>query len=160
MFFISTICAVNLYLSSNRGCRWCTTDDFTTSFVHFSLFSASLWDLANSTPVHSQIMSSYFSVCLPCLLPPSIVSCKMVWARPDERETCPDHFSLRLFAMVKRSSCGPIACWILAQTSSLITWSLYEMRCAVNHCRLSNLKKKKVGNRVDCQRSEKKIENT
>ena len=32
-----------------------------------------------------------------------------------------------LFTMVRRSSCGPIACWILAQTSSLVTWSLYEM---------------------------------
>ena len=29
--------------------------------------------------------------------------------------------------MVGRSSCGPIACWILARTSSLVTWSLYEM---------------------------------
>ena len=30
--------------------------------------------------------------------------------------------------MIRRSSCGPIACWILAQTSSLVTLSLYEMR--------------------------------
>ena len=29
--------------------------------------------------------------------------------------------------MVRRSLCGPIACWILAQTSVLVTWSLYEM---------------------------------
>ena len=28
---------------------------------------------------------------------------------------------------VRRSSCGPIACWILAQTSVLVRWSLYEM---------------------------------
>ena len=34
--------------------------------------------------------------------------------------------SSRLFTMV-RSSCGPIACWILARTSSLVTWSLHEM---------------------------------
>ena len=26
-----------------------------------------------------------------------------------------------------RSSCGPIACWILARTSLLVTWSLYEI---------------------------------
>ena len=57
-------------------------------------------------------------------------SCKMVLARPDERETCPYHFSLRLFTMVKRSSCGPIACWILARTSCYVTWSLLVcMRC-------------------------------
>ena len=48
-------------------------------------------------------------------------------ARPDERETWPYHCSLRLFTMVRRSSCGPIACWILARTSSLVTWSLYKM---------------------------------
>ena len=52
----------------------------------------------------------------------------MVLARPDEQETWPYHCSLRLFMMVRRSSCGQVACWILAQTSSLVTWSLYEMR--------------------------------
>ena len=31
---------------------------------------------------------------------------------------------------VYASSCGPIACWILAHTSSLATWSLYEM-CSI-----------------------------
>ena len=65
---------------------------------------------------------------LPCLLPPFTVPCKMVLARPDERETSPYHCSLRLFTMVRRSSCGPIACWILARTSSSVTWSLYKMR--------------------------------
>ena len=68
-------------------------------------------------------------LCLPCLLPPFIVPCKIVLARPDERQTCPYHCSLRLFTMV-RSSCGPIACWILARTSSLVAWSLYEM-CSI-----------------------------
>ena len=29
------------------------------------------------------------------------------------------------FTIVRRSSCGPIACWILERTSSLVTWSLY-----------------------------------
>ena len=58
------------------------------------------------------------------------VPCKMVLARPDERETCPYYCGLRLFTMIKRSSCGPVACWILAQTSSLVTWSLYKM-CSI-----------------------------
>ena len=49
-------------------------------------------------------------------------------ARPDEEETCPQHFSLCLFTMIRRSSCGPIACWITAQIFSLVTWSLYKMR--------------------------------
>ena len=84
------------------------------------------WDLANSRPVHSLGLSSHLFLCLPCLLPPFTVPCKMVLARPDERETWQYHCSLRLFTIV-RSSCGPIACWILARTSSLVTWSLYEM---------------------------------
>ena len=76
-----------------------TTDGFTTSFLHFSLFSTALWDLANSRPVHFLMLSSHLFFCLPCLLPPFTVPCKMVLARPDERETRPYHFSLRLFTM-------------------------------------------------------------
>ena len=110
--------------------HWGTTDDFTTSFLHFCLFSAALWDLANSRPVHSLMLSSHLFLCLPCLLHPSTVPCKMILARPDERETWPYHCSLRLFTMVRRSSCGPITCWIVARTSSLVTWSLYEM-CSI-----------------------------
>ena len=71
-------------------------------------------DLVNSRLVHSLMLSSHFLFCLPCLLPLFTVPCKMVLARPDERETYPYHFSLRLFTMVKRSACGVIACWILA----------------------------------------------
>ena len=73
------------------------------------------------------MLSSHLFLCPPCLLPPFTVPCKMVLARPDERETWPYHCSLPLFTMVRRSSCGPVACWILARTSSLVTWSLYEM---------------------------------
>ena len=35
--------------------------------------------------------------------------------------------------MVRRSSCGPTDGWILAQTSSLVTWSLYEMRSTLQY---------------------------
>ena len=107
--------------SLNREGRWGTTDDFATSLLHFSLFSTALLDLPNSRPVHSLMLCSHLFFCPPCLLPPFTVPCKMVFARPDERETC-----LRLFTIVRRSSCGPIACWILARTSSLVTRSLYE----------------------------------
>ena len=118
------------HLSLNCKGRWCTTDDFTTSFLHFSLFSTALWDLVKSRPVHSLMLSSHLFLCLPCLLPPFTVPCKMVLARPDEGETWPYHCSLRLCTIVRRSSCGPIACWILARTSSLVTWSSYEM-CSI-----------------------------
>ena len=94
-------------------------------FFFFFLFSTALWDLANSRPVHSLMLSSHL-FCLPCLLSSFTVPCKMVLARLDKRQTRPYHFSLRLFTIV-RSSYGPIAGWILARTSSLVTWSLYEM---------------------------------
>ena len=115
--------------SLNREARWGTTDDFATSFLHFSLFFTVLWDLPNSRPVHSLMLSSYLFLCPP-FLPPFTVPCKMDLARPDERETWPYLCSLRLFTIIRRSSCGPIACWILARTSSLVTWSLYEM-CSI-----------------------------
>ena len=76
-------------LSLHRGCLWYTTNDYEISLLHFSLFSTALWDLANSRPVHSLILSSHLFFCLPCLLPPFTVPCKMVLARPGERETCP-----------------------------------------------------------------------
>ena len=91
-------------------------------FPPFSLFSTALWDLANSRPVHSLMLSSHVFFCLSCRLAPLIVPCKMVLARPNEQETCPYHCSLRLFNIVRRS-CGPIACW----TSSLVAWSVYMM---------------------------------
>ena len=82
--------------SLNREGRWGTTDDFATSFLHFSLFSTALCDLSNSRPVHSLMLSSHLFLCPPCLLPPLTVPCKMVLARPDERQTWPYHCSLRL----------------------------------------------------------------
>ena len=94
----------------HEGC-WGTTDDFATNFLHFSLFSTALLDLVNSGPVHSLMLSSHLFLCPPCLLPPFTVPCKMVLARPDERKTRPYHCSLHLFTVVRRSSCGPIACW-------------------------------------------------
>ena len=73
--------------SLNRQGRRGTTDNFTISFLHFSLFSTARWDLPNSRPVHSLMLSSHLVFCLPCFLPPFTVPCKMVLARPDERET-------------------------------------------------------------------------
>ena len=91
----------------------------------FSIFPCSPlpWDLANSRPVHSLMLPSHLFLSLPCLLPPFTVPCKIVLARPDEQEIWLCHGSLCLFTMVRRSSCGPIACWILA-------WTLYEM-CSI-----------------------------
>ena len=72
------------HLSLNRKCRWGTTEDFTTSFLFSSLFPTALWDLPNSRLVHSLMSSSHLFYCVPCLLSPFTVPCKMVLARPDE----------------------------------------------------------------------------
>ena len=64
------------------------------------------------------------SVCL-VFFPLSLSLARCFLATPDERKTWPYHCSLHLFTMVRRSLCGLIACWILARTSSLVTWSLY-----------------------------------
>ena len=118
---------LHLHLFLNRKSPWGKTDDFTTSCLRFRVFSGVLWDLAKSTPVHSLMLSSNLFFCLPCLLPSFTVPRKTVLARPDEKETRPNHCSLRLFTMV-RSSCGSAACGILTWTSSLVTWSLCETR--------------------------------
>ena len=55
------------HLSLNRGGRLGTTDDFATNFLNFSLFSTALWDLANSRPVHSLMLSSHLFLRLHCL---------------------------------------------------------------------------------------------
>ena len=63
------IVVIRLHLSVNCEDHLGTADDFTASFLHFSLFSTAFWDLANSRPVHSLMLSSHLFFCLPCLLP-------------------------------------------------------------------------------------------
>ena len=66
----------------------------------FSIFPCSPLPSGSCQNVHSLMLSSHLFLCLPCLLPPFTVPCKMVLARPDERETWPYHCGLRLFTMV------------------------------------------------------------
>ena len=73
------------------------------------------------------MLSSHHFLCLPLHLPAWTVPCRIVLASPDDRVTCPYHFSLRLFTEVRRSSYGPVAFPILVFTSSLVMWSLYEI---------------------------------
>ena len=73
------------------------------------------------------MLSSHRFLCLPLGLPPWTVPCRIVLASPDDRVTCPYHFSLRLFTEVRRSSYSPMAFPVLAFTSSLAMWSLYEI---------------------------------
>ena len=83
----------------------------------------------HARPVHSLMLSSHRFLCLPLRLPLWTVPCRIVLANLDDRVTCPYHFTLRLFFFteVRRSSYGPMAFPILAFTSSLVMWSLYEI---------------------------------
>ena len=67
-------CVLHLHISINcRGC-WGTTDNFAINFCNSSLFSTSLWTMANSRPVHSLMWSSHLFFHPPCLLPPALSS--------------------------------------------------------------------------------------
>ena len=76
---------LRLQLSLSGECRCGTTGDFAISFLHFSLFSTALWDLANSRPVHSPMLSSHLFFRLLYPLPPFTVPCKMILAISDEQ---------------------------------------------------------------------------
>ena len=80
--------------------------------------------IPNPIPVHSLMLSSHLFFCLPLLLAPFTVPCRIVFAMPEDLEMWPYHLSFRFFTMVRRSSCTPIAFWILLRTSSLVTLSL------------------------------------
>ena len=107
--------------------RWGTIDKFATIPFHIGLFSAVLVELAKSIPVHSLILSSNLFLCLPHFLFPFTVPCRIVFARPEDLETWPNHLSFRFLTWVRNSSYSPMAVWIFLRTSSLVTWSLYEM---------------------------------
>ena len=110
--------------SLNLGGRRGTTDDVATISFHPSLSSAALRESPNPILVHSFMLSSHLFFCLPLLLAPFTVPCRIVFAMPEDLEMWPYHLSFRFFTMVRRSSCTPIAFWILLRTSSFVTWSL------------------------------------
>ena len=78
-------------LSHSLADRWATAD-FTTSFLHSSRFLA-FRSIFHSKPVHSLMLSSHLFLCLPLCLPPWTVPCRIVLASPDDRVTCPYHFT-------------------------------------------------------------------
>ena len=121
------IVPIHLISSLNLGGRRCTTDDVATIPFHLSLSSAALRESPNPIPVHSLMLSSHLFFCLPLLLAPFTVPGRIVFAMPEDLEMWPYHLSFRFFTMVRRSSCTPIAFWILLRTSSFVTWSLWEM---------------------------------
>ena len=115
----------SLHFPITRKDRWGTIDDFLTSSLHVSLFSIALWESANSIPVHSLMLSSHLFFCLPLHLPPLTVPCKIVFARPDDRDTRPLQFMLL-------NCCKKVVIWSdglfdLAADSFVSNTSLYDM---------------------------------
>ena len=84
------------------------------------------------------MLSSHRFLYLPLRLAPWTVSCRIVFASPGDRVTCPYYFSLRLFAAVRRSSFGLMAFPILDFTSSLVMWSLCEIPRSLRKNLISN----------------------
>ena len=103
--------------------RWRATTPF-----HLVPSSAALVELAKSIPVHSLIFSSHLFFCLPLLLFfPFTVPYRSVFAEQKDLETWPNHLSFRFLTVVRSSLYYPMAAWIFLRTSSMVTWSLYEI---------------------------------
>ena len=78
-------------LEGRRG----TTDEFASIPFHLDLFSAAPVELVKSIPVHSLILSSHLFFCLPLLLFPFTVPCRIVFAKQEDLETWPNYLSFR-----------------------------------------------------------------
>ena len=79
-------------------------------------------------PVHSPDV--VFPLLPVCLVFFHLSLCLARWVWTDLMNGRHDHTTAVCVSlqMVRMSSCGLITCWILARTSSLVTWSLYVMR--------------------------------
>ena len=89
---LSVSLSLYLFLSHlflNREGRWGTTEDFATSFLHFSLFFTALSDLANFRPVHYLMLSSTSSSVCFVFFPLSL--CLARWFLPDLMNGRHDH---------------------------------------------------------------------
>ena len=95
--------------SLNLGGRRGSTDDVATIPFHPSLSSAALRESPNPIPVHSLMLSSYLFFCLPLLLAPFTVLCRIVFAMPEALEMWQYHLSFRFFTLVRRSPSTPVS---------------------------------------------------
>ena len=110
--------------------RWGTRDDFTSIPFHLVLSSAALAELAKSIPVHSLILCSRLFFWLPFLLFPYTVPCKIIFAKPEDIETCPNHLSFRFLTKVRSLSYFSNGCLDLSANIHIGDMVLC-MRCSV-----------------------------
>ena len=110
---------IPFYQISMKG-RYCTMDYIETIPVPLVKFSDALAEQAKSIPVQSLIL--FFSLPLHFFLSLGPVESYLL-----NLKTWSSNLSFRFLAMAKCSLNSPIASWIFLQTSSLVTWSFYEM---------------------------------
>ena len=85
--FSQLISSQSLNLGGRRG----TTDGVATIPYHPSPSSAA------PIPIRSLMLSSHLFFCLPLLLAPFTVPCRIVFAMPEDLEMWPYHLSFRIF---------------------------------------------------------------
>ena len=88
----------SLNLGGLRG----TTEDVATIPFHPSLSSAARMESPNPIPIHFLMLSSHLFICLPLLLAPFTVLCRIVFAMPEDLEMWPYYLSSRF---VMHSNC-------------------------------------------------------
>ena len=67
------------------------------------------------------------------------VPCRIVFAKPEDLETWPNHLIFRFLTRVRSLSYSPMAARIFLRASSLVTWSIYEM-CSIASGSISSQK--------------------
>ena len=143
VWFFSDMLHLHLRQCFNRCGRWGTTDDFTTSYLYFPLLSPAIWDLANSRPVHSLMLSSHLFLCLPCLLPPFTVPCKMFFCQTwwTGNMTIPLQFASlydrqEVFSQSRKIT--RTACYSVESSVDCINFARGHLRLLLNHVLWAN----------------------
>ena len=108
--YTNSVPSILFYPITLEGC-WGTTYEFTTIPFHLVQFSADLVELAKSIPVHSLMLSSHLFFCLPFFFP-FTVPCRIVFAKPEDLETWPNHLSFCFLIRVRSSSYSPMNIYI------------------------------------------------
>ena len=83
-------------------------------------FPAALVELAKSIPVHSLILSSHLFFCLPPLLFPFTVPCRIVFPKTEDLESWPNHLSFLIITSGSNSSQRPAFFSLTLQSKFMI----------------------------------------
>ena len=127
----------SLYLGGRQG----IADDVAAIPFHYSLSSAALRESPNHIPIHSLMLSSHLFFCLPLLLAPFTVHCRICHARGSWDEIMwPYHLSFRFFTMVRRSSVMHSNCILESVANLLVRHMVF----------VANIKKSPIASHLKC----------